>query len=418
MKRIIAIIVIIAIIIVIGIMYFRSRQSSKNEFNYQTGIVEKGDIRSVVIATGTIEPITIVEVGSQVSGIISKIYVDFNSKVKKGVVIAELDQSLFLTRLKQNEANYHSALAELEKANIHKINAEKSYNRAVELFKKELISVDEKDKAEEAYNSAIADVLSAEARVKQSKAQLDSSKVDIEHTIITSPIDGIVISRDVNVGQTVAASFQAPVLFKIAENLRQMYVTCHIDEADIGKIKEGQKVEFTVDAYPDDRFFGTVKQVRYSPQTIQNVVTYDTIVVTENEELKLRPGMIATVSIITDYKKDILKAPLGAISFRPPAESQAKIKEMMNNPSAINQNKSRQRNFEFKDRSKISFIWLVENNKLLPIPVITGLSDSNFVEISKVLKGEIKQGQIVAVASEMEQGRPTNLPSFRMMIRR
>lgn len=417
MKRIIAIIVVIAIIIVIGIMYLRSRQSSKNEFNYQTGIIEKGDIRSVVIATGTIEPITIVEVGSQVSGIISKIYVDFNSKVKKGDVIAELDQSLFITRLKQNEANYHSALAELEKAKIHKMNAGKSYNRAVELFKKELISVDEKDKAEEAYNSAIADVLSAEARVKQSKAQLDSSKVDLEHTIIASPIDGIVISRDVNVGQTVAASFQAPVLFKIAENLRQMYVTCHIDEADIGKIKEGQKAEFAVDAYPDDRFLGTVKQVRYSPQIVQNVVTYDTIVITDNDELKLRPGMTATVSIITEYKKDILKAPIGSINFHPPAELQAKIKEIMNNLSFKNQDENKKRNSKLKDRSKISFIWLINNDNLAPVPIITGLSDSNFIEIVQVLDGKLKEGQIVALASEMEQERRPNRPPIRMMIR-
>ncbi len=405
MKRKLIITIIVVLIIGCGIIYLKNRENNKKSFIYETAQVEKGDIKSIVVATGTIEPITIVEVGSQVSGNISKIYVDYNSKVKKGDIIAELDQSLFLTRLKQNEANYHSALAELEKAKTHKLNAEKSYKRALELYEKSLISVDEKDRAEETYNATIADVLSAEARVKQAKAQLDSSKVDLEHTIITSPIDGIVISRNVNVGQTVAASFQAPVLFEIAENLKQMYVICHIDEADIGKIRNGQRVEFTVDAYPDDRFFGEVKQVRYAPQTVQNVVTYDTIVVTDNDELKLRPGMTATVSIIVDYKKDVLKVPINALNFRPSEEMQAKVKEFLLNESG-NKFFREEKNINryIKDRSKISFIWIEGNNKnLSPIPVIAGVSDSNFVEIAQVIKGELKEGQKIAISSEAKQ---------------
>jgi HlyD family secretion protein len=419
MKSKIIILLIIVGCIIGGIIYLRSRQGNNKEFTYQTAVVERGDIRSIVITTGTIEPITIVEVGSQVSGIISKIYVDYNSLVKKGQVIAEIDKSLFLTRIKQNEANYNSALAELEKAKVQRINAEKSYKRAIELFEKSLISVDEKDKVEAAYNIAVADVLSAEARVKQSKAQLDSAKVDLEHTIITSPVDGIVISRDVNVGQTVAASFQAPVLFRIAEDLTQMYVTCHVDEADIGKVKEEQKAEFTVDAYPDDKFVGIVKQVRYSPQTIQNVVTYDAIVVANNDELKLRPGMTATVSIITDYKKDVLKVPVGAINFHPPSELQVKIKEMMANKSIEKSTDSFKHPAErIKDKSKISFIWLVDKNKqLTPVPVITGVSDSNFIEIVRVLQKELKEGQAIAIASESEQMRRPGMPPFRMMMR-
>ncbi|MCP2521126.1 efflux RND transporter periplasmic adaptor subunit, partial [SCandidatus Aminicenantes bacterium Aminicenantia_JdfR_composite] len=228
----------------------------------------------------------------------AKLYADFNSLVKKGQVIAELEQSLFITRVHQSEANYKSAKAEVEKAKVRLNNAKKALDRAMRLYEKSLISKEEKEKAEETYYSALADLQSAEARLEQAKAQLESAKVDLEHTIITSPIDGIVISRNVNVGQTVAASFQAPVLFRIAEDLTRMYLTCHVDEADIGRVKPGQRVIFTVDAFPEEKFEGKVIQVRYNPQTIQNVVTYDTIVEVRNNELKLRPGMTATISII------------------------------------------------------------------------------------------------------------------------
>jgi len=321
----IALVVIVVIILWLTVF---GKSAKTAQALYKTEAVSRGDIEALVIASGTLNPVDAIDVGTQVSGRIAKIYVDFNSKVKAGQLVAELDQATYEARLEQNKANYKTALAALDRANVTLQNTKRSYDRALSLFEKNLIiSYEEKDTAETTYLNAKSDVKSAEARVDQAKSQVDSSQVDLNYCIIRSPIDGVVISRNVNVGQTVASQFTAPVLFKVANDLTKMQVECSIDEADIGRVKEGQSVRFSVDAYPNDTFVGDVTQVRYSPTVTSNVVTYTAIVTVSNPELKLRPGMTATASIITGQAQNALKVPNSALRFTPnlTAEEMQKI---------------------------------------------------------------------------------------------
>jgi len=328
MKKKVVLIVVAAAVIVAAVLVFGALKGRKNGvIKYRTEALAKGDIEALVVTSGTLNPVRLVEVGSQVSGKIDKLYVDFNSQVKEGQVLAELDQDLLKAKIDQNNANYLSAKASLEKARVNADNLRKKYERAKTLFAKNLISFEENEAAEAAYLGAKTDVQSSDARLVQAKSQLDSSRVDLTYATIRSPIDGIVINRLINIGQTVAASFTAPKLFEIANDLSKMQVECAVDEADIGKVKEGQQVRFTVDSFPDETFNGTVNQVRYSPTTTSNVVTYTTIVDVGNPGLKLRPGMTATVSIITGEAKDVLRVPNAALRFTPalPAEELQKI---------------------------------------------------------------------------------------------
>lgn len=313
------------VVIVVGATVLKNGKSTGPK--YRTEAVGRGDIEALVVTSGTLNPVMTVEVGSQVSGKIDKINVDYNSRVKKGDILAELDLSILQSKIDQNNANYLSAQASLDRAKVTLDNLKKKYDRSLTLFEKNLISYEEKEAAEASYLGAKTDVTSAQARLEQAKSQLESSKLDLSYAIIRSPIDGVVITRDMNVGQTVAASYQAPKLFTIANDLSKMQVECSVDEADIGKVLEKQKVRFAVDAFADETFFGTVKQVRYSPTTSQNVVTYTTIVDVDNPGMKLRPGMTATVSIITGEAKNVLRVPNSALRFTPtlPAEELAKI---------------------------------------------------------------------------------------------
>ncbi len=318
MKKKVVLIVVAAAVIVAAVLGFGALKGRKNGvIKYRTEALAKGDIEALVVTSGTLNPVRLVEVGSQVSGKIDKLYVDFNSQVKEGQILAELDQSLLRAKIDQNNANYLSAKASLEKARVTLDNLQKKYERSKTLFAKNLISFEENEAAEAAYLGAKTDVQAAEARLVQAKSQLDSSRVDLAYATIRSPIDGIVINRLINIGQTVAASFTAPKLFEIANDLSKMQVECAVDEADIGKVKEGQQVRFSVDSFPDETFNGTVNQVRYSPTTTSNVVTYTTIVDVGNPGLKLRPGMTATVSIITGEAKDVLRVPNAALRFTP-----------------------------------------------------------------------------------------------------
>ena len=303
------------------------RNNKTTVTKYRLDKVSKGDLEALVTASGTVNPITKVEVGSQVSGKIAKMYVDFNSQVKQGQLLAELERLPFETRVSQSQANYLSALASLEKSRVTLQNLQAKYERSQSLAAANLISADEKEAAEANYLGAKTDVQRAEASVEQAKSQLESSKLDLSYAIIRSPMDGVVISRNMEVGQTVQASFSAPKIFEIANDLTKMQVECDVDEADVGKVKEGQKVRFTVDAFPDTPFLGTVNQVRFSPTVTQNVVTYTTIVDVDNPELKLRPGMTATVNIITGEAKGVLRIPNAALRFTPdlPAEELAKL---------------------------------------------------------------------------------------------
>lgn len=395
--------------IAVGYTLLNNRGASA--VKYRTEPVVKGDIQATVVATGSLNAITTVEVGSQVSGRIAKLNADFNSQVNKGQVIAELEQSLFITRVKQNEANYRSSLAALEKSKVNERNAKRNLERAEELFQKGLVSPEEREKTEELHLSSQADVKSNQARLEQAQAQLDTSQVDLEHTVIASPIDGIVISRNVNVGQTVAASFQAPVLFVIANDLREMQVNCSVDEADIGKVKEGQRAKFTVDAFPEEVFEGRVTQVRFSPVVVQNVVTYDTLIEVKNPELKLKPGMTATVTVIVAERKGVLVVPNQALSFNPPLspEELASIHEwMMGERSERGEEAARRerpaiggeeaRRERMALRESASRVWtLNDKNELVPIFFLPGISDYNNTE---VLRGDLKEGQLVIIGME------------------
>lgn len=437
-----AILVIIAGVVLVLSLFSRN----KNDIpKYEKKAIDKGNIEALVITTGSLNPVITVDVGSQVSGKIDKLYVDFNSRVKEGQVIAELDQAQFITRVKQNEANYKSAEASLEKTKVTLDNTKKKYDRAMNLFEKDLISFEEKEAIETQYYSAMADIQSSEARLEQADSQLDSSKVDLTYTIIKSPIDGIVINRRVNIGQTVAASFQAPVLFQIANDLSKMQVECSVDEADIGKVKEGQKVRFTVDAFPDENFTGKISQVRYAPEIVQNVVTYTTIVEVNNPEMKLRPGMTATVSVVTGEAKNVLRVPNSALRFNPslsPEEMRELMESMRQEMRERREGSSRpegsrpgedahrqatqrpgsgqhasgMRGFSMQGARMRQFarVWLEdESGKLKMAFVRTGVTDNSYTE---VVSGGLKEGQLVITGenSGHEDRRTSTRRMFRM----
>ena len=272
--------------------------------NYQTATITRGPITQAVTATGTLNPVVNVQVGSQVSGNIAKLFVDFNSQVKAGQVVAQIDPVLFQATVTQAEGDLASAQAALELA---KVNAK----RTQDLFAKKTSSQADVDQA-------MATLHQAEANVKIKQGALDKAKADLDHCTITSPIDGVVISRSVDVGQTVAASLQAPVIFAIANDLTKMQIDANVAEADVGVVKVDQNVDFTVDAFPMQTFQGKVVQVRNAPITVQNVVTYDTVIGVSNPDLKLKPGMTANVAIIVAHKDDVLQIKNAALRYRPP----------------------------------------------------------------------------------------------------
>ena len=282
-----------------------------------TVTVTEGDIVDTVGATGALEAVTTVQVGSQVSGIIQELYVDFNSIVREGDVIMRLDPSLFETQLEQARANLLRSEAEVERLSVAVDDAATQLRRSRELAADDLISETELEAAEVTLRSAQAQRKSAEAQVRQSQASLSMNEVNLEHTVIRAPIDGIVTSRLVDVGQTVAASFQAPELFVIAADLTKMRVIANIDESDVGRIRPNQRVTFTVDAFPAEDFEGTVSQIRLEPIVTQNVVTYATVIDAPNPELKLKPGMTATVTVEVARRENVMRIPNSALRFRP-----------------------------------------------------------------------------------------------------
>jgi HlyD family secretion protein len=304
----------VAVVVVAAFFALRGRRVTTR---YATATVDRGDIVDVVGATGVLQAVVTVQVGSQVSGTISWLGADFNSRVKKAQVIARLEQSAFLARLNQAQANLASAKANVDRSQAVIDDAKQKYDRARELSKQDLVPPSDLESARATYEGAIAQHQANKAAVKQAQAALNQAQVDLDHTVITAPVDGVVLARNVDVGQTVAASFQAPVLFVIANDLTQMQVNASIDEADIGRVKAGQDVSFTVDAYPDQTFDGRVDQVRLQPVTSQNVVTYNTIIAVDNSRLRLMPGMTATVSVIVRKAENSLRVPSAALRFRP-----------------------------------------------------------------------------------------------------
>ena len=285
-----------------GILYFTSDRSEAPQ--YQSAPVTRGDLTQAVTASGTLNPVINVQVGSQISGNIAKLYADFNSPVKSNQVVAQLDPAIYKAIVHQAEADLANANAALELQQVET-------RRSEALFKDRLIPQSD-------YDKAVANLHQAEAQVKMKEASLERARVDLAHCTIFSPVDGIVVSRSVDVGQTVAASMNAPVLFMIANDLTKMQIDANVSEADVGTVEDGQTVTFTVDAFLGRTFTGKVTQIRNAPITVQNVVTYDTVIEVANPDLKLKPGMTATASIVTAQRNDVLKIPNSALRFRPP----------------------------------------------------------------------------------------------------
>jgi len=369
MKKLLVAGILILAIIVSAFILLRGN-GSKPQFG--TEKVSRGDIVMTVTSTGTVNPVTTVLVGTQVSGTIKEIYVDFNSPVRKGQLIARIDPSLFDAQVNQARANVFSARANLEKAEATLIDAKRTMDRNKELFSKNLVARSDLDTAETNHETASASVSAAKAQVMQTEAALRVAETNLHYTKIVSPVDGIVVSRNVDVGQTVAASFQTPTLFSIAQDLTKMQIDANVDESDIGNITVGQEVEFIVDAYPDMTFKGRVWQVRNAPITVQNVVTYDVVIQVDNPELKLKPGMTANVSIIVSVKKDVLKIPNAALRFKP-SEKGAQTAE-----------------------KKGPGVWMSEKGQLRRISISTGISDGSYTE---VVSGDLREGQEIIVES-------------------
>ena len=287
------------------------------DVRYVTAAVDRGDVHEVVGATGTLQAVTTVQVGSQVSGTVQSLHADFNSQVRKGQVIARLDPSLLQARLGQSQAAMTSAQANVERSRATLLDAQQKLARAQQLSAENLLPLADLESARATQSEAAAQLKASQASVTQAAANVRQAQVDVAHTVITTPIDGVVVARNVDVGQTVAASLQAPTLFVIANDLSRLQVVASIDEADVGRVRAGQQATFRVDAFPSEEFEGTVEQVRLQPITVQNVVTYNTIIGVNNAGQRLMPGMTATVSLIVNRRDDVLRVPAAALRFRP-----------------------------------------------------------------------------------------------------
>jgi HlyD family secretion protein len=431
-KKVIWIIAVLVVVAgaVLGLTVFR--KGKNGEVKYKTEVLGRGDIEALVVTSGTLNPIETVDVGAQVSGKIEKLYADFNTPVKKGQIVAELDQEPLRMKIQQNESSYQTRVAGLDQAKVTLQTAEKGYARAKALFAKNLLSVEEMDAAEATYLNAKSSLVSAQASLAQAKTTLDLSKVDLSYSVIKSPVDGVIITRKVNIGQTLQSSYAAPVLFQVATDLTKMKVECSVDESDIGKVKESQKVRFTVEAYPNDTFNGVVQQVRVSPETVQNVVTYTTIVNVDNPEKKLLPGMTATVSIIVGEAKNVLRVSNAALRFTPnlsAEELDKMMKDMRERMMAKRQAEGGQPgeapqgaqgagqagaqggqmafnrqgggaqgqgggdSAPTRTRQQIPRVWLTDKDGKLSMAFLrTGVSDTSYTEI---VRSELKEGDVV-----------------------
>ncbi len=376
------IVAFVLILLCAGGGYFVFTRSKENGPRFRTEKVTKGDIISTVTSSGTLNAVTMVNVGTQVSGIIQELYVDFNSPVKKGQLIARIDPALFASQVDQARANLYVAQANLKKAEATLADAKRTLGRNEELLKRDFIAQADRDTAATNYDTAVAQVDATKAQISQAQAALAVSETNLRYTRIVSPVDGIVVSRTVDVGQTVAASFQTPTLFGIARDLTKMQIDTNVAEADIGRVEVGQSVEFTVDAYPDVTFNGGVVQVRNAPIVVQNVVTYDVVVGVANPDFKLKPGMTANVSIIVSRKQDVLRLPNAALRFKPPDRDTSKGEKRPQGQKP-GQNKGRG-------------VWINEDNKPKLIAISTGISDGAYTEL---LSGDLVEGQVLIVES-------------------
>jgi HlyD family secretion protein len=421
--------IIVGVVVVAGLVvaFGLNRNTQAQHF---TAKVERGEIDDVVEATGTINAVITVQVGSQVSGSIAKLNVDFNSRVHKGDVVALIDPALFkgahlqaVADLENAKANLVAARANLEKAKAGLVQTKADYDRAVRLTKDGVMSEQQLDLAKSNYDSANASVGAAAANVTQAQAQVNQkdaavavAQTNLDYTVIRSPIDGTVVARNVDVGQTVAASLQAPTIFTIAQDLKKMWVYAKTDESDVGNIKIGKSVTFKVDAFPKDTFHGVVSQVRMNATTVQSVVTYDTIIEFANPELKLFPGMTAYVTIPVDTVQNALKLPNTALRYKPPMTPEEILatykqygiegggeRQAADHPVAAGnaaQAGPPSQNLPRVPKTDSAVVWkLHPDNSVEPVKVSLGITDHAYTEVTAVLKGGLKQGDDVIIRS-------------------
>ena len=370
--------VTISAMILLGAMVMGCPGEKKPKFKLEK--VTQGQIQETVSASGTINAIVSVSVGAQVSGRIKELYVDFNSPVKQGQLIALVDPEIYQEQVDQAKANYIAAKASLDKAQVTLVDTKRTFDRYTELFAKNLIAMQDRDTADTNYKAAKAAVGVAQAQMVQMASAQDQAETSLKYTKIISPVDGVVISRNVDIGQTVVSALQSPTLFLIAQDVTKMQIDTTVNEADIGKVKVGQEVDFTVDAYPDITFKGKVNQVRNSPTMVQNVVTYDVVVYVDNSDLKLKPGMTANTTIITAAKKEILRIPNAALRFVPDNEDTKKTLE------------------------KGYGVWVLKGDNPERVAIKIGISDDNYTEL---VEGDLKDGQgVITVSLEKDKNQP------------
>jgi HlyD family secretion protein len=421
--------ILIGVAVLAGLFVFfgLSRSTQAQHF---TAKVERGDIHDVVDATGTINAVILVQVGSQVSGSVAKLNVDFNSRVHKGDIVALIDPALFQGALLQASADLDNAKANLvaAKANLDKATAtaqqtKADYARTAQLSTDKIMSQQQLDLAKANYDSAnagvgaaAANVRQAEAQVSQKAAALTVAQTNLNYTVIRSPIDGTVVARNVDVGQTVAASLQAPTIFTIAQDLTKMLVYTKTDESDVGNIRPGKAVTFKVDAFPKDTFHGTVSQVRMNPTTVQSVVTYDTIIEFANPEMKLFPGMTAYVTIPVDTVQNVLKVPNTALRYKPPMAPEEILAiykqygidgneklQAANDPAVPgrgSQAGGENQNAPRAPRAESAVVWhLHADNTMEPVKISLGITDHAYTQVAAIIKGELKEGDALIVRS-------------------
>lgn len=417
-KRIFLILAAFLLVSLVGVGFWSFTIRAK-ESPYMTGTVQKGNVTQLVTATGSLSAVVTVQVGSQVSGMVSELYADFNSKVKEGQVVAKLDQDKFKAAVEQAKANVISAQAAVAKSQVSVEDSRRTLERSKELRKRNLTAQSDLDAAETAYNSAVAQLEVNKAQVEMAKAALEQAAVDLNRTVIRSPVAGIVISRNIDVGQTVAASLQAPVLFLIANDLAKMQVDTNVSEGDVGNVWVDQEVTFTVDAYPTRRFRGKVLQVRNAPIMVQNVVTYDAVVGVDNKDLLLKPGMTANVEFLVNTKSDVLKVPNAALRFRPPSDRpQPETTPQRVQLAVPGTTRPASRNLGQGGRgggarpNREGTLYVLRDEKLTPVKVRLGISDGTFTEITG---DDIREGnQVVLTMSGTNQARPTALGGMRL----
>lgn len=385
---------VLAAALVAGVVW-KLRAPSQPEVRFETAPAERGRLSSHVTSSGTLSALVTVQVGSQVSGRIDKLLADFNSTVKKGEVIARIDPLMFEAEVRKARANLVAASGNLARARAEADLAERQRARTQALNAEGLASKADLDTAEAGAISARAQVEALKGTLEQARAALNQAEINLAYTTIKSPIDGVVISRSVDVGQTVAASLSAPTLFTIAEDLRKMQVDTFVAEADVGKLRAGMTARFTVDAFPGRRFKGTVREIRNAPQTVQNVVTYDAVIDVENPELELKPGMTANVTVVVIEKDDVLKVPNAALRFRPgpeiiPAGSASAGAPAGPPPGGGGDG-------EGPGRREQRTVWALRDGTPQPVRIRTGITDGTNTE---VVEGELREGdQLIVSAS-------------------